>query len=137
MLLSPALDFGGSVYMVLDPTVVKKYYAQVPGSWDNSGKGTEWTVPCDATLPDLTLHAGGGSAVIPGKVLMAQQKSPDLSSESSYPICSPHRMCKPSTVLTFWGHRMLWQPAGEPKYDRWGKLSHSFLSISVYRFPYR
>ncbi len=97
MLLSPTLDSGGSIHMALNPIVVKNYYAQVPGSWDNSGKGTEWTVPCNATLPDLTLNVGGGSALIPGKALVNQQKLPDVSSKPHRPnslnVCAKLQVC--------------------------------------------
>lgn len=28
-----------------------------------------WTVDCDATLPDLSMHIGNGKAVVPGQLM--------------------------------------------------------------------
>lgn len=55
--------------MRVNGRVAEAYWNQVPGSWDNSGQGTEWTLPCDTTPPDLVLHIGSGTAVIPGHLL--------------------------------------------------------------------
>ena len=55
--------------MRVNGRVVEAYWNQVPASWDNSGKGTEWTLPCNTTPPDLVLHIGSGTAVIPGYLL--------------------------------------------------------------------
>ena len=52
--------------MRVNGRIAEAYWNQVPGSWDNSGQGIEWTLPCNTTPPDLVLHIGSGIAVIPG-----------------------------------------------------------------------
>lgn len=53
----------------LDPALVARYYADVPGANTVTDPGS-WTFPCSAPLPDLTLSLGGiSNIVIPGRVL--------------------------------------------------------------------
>lgn len=58
--------------MIVDAFIAQAYYGQVPGSLDNSGKGTQWTTPCTAILPDLTMNVGGATFLMPGKVFHSQ-----------------------------------------------------------------
>ena len=71
--------------MLVYPFVAKTYYAQVPGAQDDSGQGTQWTVPCGAQLPDLTLKIEGASVVISGDKLQSGEATSDPSSEFQPP----------------------------------------------------
>lgn len=47
----------------LDPALVARYYASVPGATLDLNPGT-WTFPCSAPLPDLVLSIGGVDGVV-------------------------------------------------------------------------
>ena len=68
--------------MAVDPTIARRYYHQIEDSRDNSGLGSEWTVPCDAELPDLTVYVGKESFAIPGRLFQSGKISPSTSSKS-------------------------------------------------------
>jgi hypothetical protein len=62
----------GTTLLIADPKIVNGYYAQVQGSQNNTQAGG-FTVPCDATLPDLDLDVGGYTATISGADLNFSQ----------------------------------------------------------------
>lgn len=67
-IISPAIADTGSSILMLDPTIVNNYYAQVPTSReDQQGK----VFPCDTALPDFSFGIGIGNtmATIPGNLL--------------------------------------------------------------------
>jgi Eukaryotic aspartyl protease len=56
--------------------VVRDYYAQVIGSHDTNGDGSDWSIPCDAHVPDLTfVFDNGVQGSIPGNKMV--QKNGD------------------------------------------------------------
>ncbi|KAI0394852.1 acid protease [Xylariaceae sp. FL0594] len=59
----------GTTLLLADPAVATAYYAQVQGATDDAQQGG-FTIPCDATLPDLQLAVGDKAmATIKGKDL--------------------------------------------------------------------
>lgn len=64
--VSPAIADTGSSLLMLDPTIVNNYYAQVPTSTeDQQGQ----IFPCDTALPDFSIGIGNTMATIPGSLL--------------------------------------------------------------------
>lgn len=64
--VSPAIADTGSSLLMLDPSIVNSYYAQVPTSTDGQqGK----TFPCDTALPDFGFGIGNAMATISGSLL--------------------------------------------------------------------
>lgn len=64
--MSPAIADTGSSLLMLDPSIVNNYYAQVPTSTDGQqGK----IFPCDTALPDFGFGIGNAMATIPGSLL--------------------------------------------------------------------
>ena len=59
------IDTGWDI-MNLDPNITARYYRDVPGANTDTNPG-QYTFPCDAPLPDLTLSISEvGAVVIPG-----------------------------------------------------------------------
>lgn len=83
-LTSCCIDTGGSNYIDVDARVSQAYYNRVPGSIpsSNGAGGTTYSFPCNATLPDLTLNIGNGTAVYRAKLLTFN----DPDSKNSKPL---------------------------------------------------
>lgn len=58
----------GTTLLMLPAALTQAYYWQVPGA-KTSAEAGGWVFPCNATLPDLTLHIGTYKAVIPGELV--------------------------------------------------------------------
>jgi hypothetical protein len=56
---------------------VQAYFWQVPGAHSSAQVGG-WVFPCNATLPDLTMHIGTYKAVIPGELIRYAPVDTDL-----------------------------------------------------------
>ena len=61
--LTSAISDTGWDLLNLDPTLVARYYASVPGATSDLNPGT-WIFPCSAALPDLVLSIGGVDGVV-------------------------------------------------------------------------
>jgi hypothetical protein len=59
----------GTTLLMLPAAITQAYYWQVPGARTAAEVGG-WVFPCDAALPDLTLHIGAYKAVIPGELMV-------------------------------------------------------------------
>ncbi|KAH6650210.1 aspartic peptidase domain-containing protein [Chaetomium tenue] len=59
----------GTTLLMLPAAITQAYYLQVTGARTAAEVGG-WVFPCDATLPDLTLHIGAYKAVIPGELML-------------------------------------------------------------------
>ncbi|KAI0452992.1 aspartic peptidase domain-containing protein [Xylaria acuta] len=55
----------GTTLLLADPAVAEAYYAQVQGAQNDQQQGG-FTIPCDATLPDLQLAVGDAMATVKG-----------------------------------------------------------------------
>ncbi|KAI0973403.1 aspartic peptidase domain-containing protein [Xylaria arbuscula] len=55
----------GTTLLLADPAVATAYYAQVDGAVNDQQQGG-FTIPCDATLPDLQLAVGTAMATVKG-----------------------------------------------------------------------
>jgi aspergillopepsin I len=55
----------GTTLLLIDDSIVSKYYAQVSGA-KNSNTYGGWVFPCTATLPSFSLIIGSYSATVPG-----------------------------------------------------------------------
>ncbi|KAI3333761.1 aspartic peptidase domain-containing protein [Ustulina deusta] len=55
----------GTTLLLADPAVATAYYGQVDGAVDDQQQGG-FTIPCNATLPDLQLAVGNATATIKG-----------------------------------------------------------------------
>ncbi|KAK4152440.1 aspartic peptidase domain-containing protein [Chaetomidium leptoderma] len=58
----------GTTLLMLPAAITQAYYWQVPGARSSAEVGG-WVFPCDAALPDLTLHIGTYKAVVPGELI--------------------------------------------------------------------
>ena len=58
----------GTTLLMLPSALTQAYYWQVPGAKSSAQVGG-WVFPCNATLPDLTLHIGTYKAVVPGELV--------------------------------------------------------------------
>ncbi|KAK0633063.1 aspartic peptidase domain-containing protein [Immersiella caudata] len=58
----------GTTLLMVPQNITDAYYDQVPGAVDNWNVGG-YIFPCNATLPDLTLHIGTYKAVIGGQYM--------------------------------------------------------------------
>ncbi|GAB1310884.1 hypothetical protein MFIFM68171_01094 [Madurella fahalii] len=58
----------GTTLLMLPSAITQAYYWQVRGARSSAEVGG-WVFPCNATLPDLTLHIGTYKAVIPGELV--------------------------------------------------------------------
>lgn len=56
----------GTTLLYLPASIVKAYYAQVPGSKNSNADGG-FVFPCSTTLPNFSITIGGVPQVIPGK----------------------------------------------------------------------
>ena len=65
-IVSPAIADTGSSLLMLDPTIVNNYYAQVPTSREDQ---QGMIFPCDTALPDFSFGIGNTMATIPGNLL--------------------------------------------------------------------
>ena len=63
------VDTGGSTQISVDPRILAYYYSYVPGSVLVNGSGISYNFPCNATLPDLTLNIGNGTAIYRSSLL--------------------------------------------------------------------
>jgi hypothetical protein len=54
---------------MLPTAITQAYYWQVEGAKSSAEVGG-WVFPCNATLPDLTLHIGTYKAVVPGELIV-------------------------------------------------------------------
>ncbi|KAL2199999.1 aspartic peptidase domain-containing protein [Corynascus similis CBS 632.67] len=59
----------GTTLLLLPAGITQSYYADVEGARDASDIGG-WILPCNASLPDLTLHIGTYKAVVPGELMI-------------------------------------------------------------------
>lgn len=57
-------DTGGNISQ-LPQSILKKYYAQVKGAYQQSDGG--WNFPCSSTLPNITFGVGTSRIVMAGK----------------------------------------------------------------------
>ena len=81
--VSPAIADTGSSLLMLDPSIVDNYYAQVPTSTnDQQGK----IFPCDTSLPDFRFGVGSTMVTIPGN-LLNYTSVPGTSGEYLLLIC--------------------------------------------------
>ncbi|KAI0871926.1 aspartic peptidase domain-containing protein [Hypoxylon argillaceum] len=55
----------GTTLLLADPAVATAYYAQVDGAQNDAQQGG-FTIPCDATLPDLQVAIGDAMATVKG-----------------------------------------------------------------------
>ncbi|CAD6567777.1 MAG: hypothetical protein ASARMPREDX12_009454 [Alectoria sarmentosa] len=79
------LDTGAGHNIIAPSSVTEAYYSRVPGALLDDGFGgglSLWLVPCNATLPDLDLHIGNGTATITGASMIGL--SIDASSLSDF-----------------------------------------------------
>ncbi|KAK4128842.1 acid protease [Parathielavia appendiculata] len=58
----------GTTLLLLPAAIAQAYYWQVPSARSSAVVGG-WVFPCNATLPDLTLHIGTYKAVVPGELI--------------------------------------------------------------------
>ncbi|AEO53939.1 hypothetical protein MYCTH_2295885 [Thermothelomyces thermophilus ATCC 42464] len=58
----------GTTLLLLPPGIAQAYYWQVQGARQAPEVGG-WVMPCNASMPDLTLHIGTYKAVIPGELI--------------------------------------------------------------------
>ncbi len=68
MARNSAIADTGTTLLYLSGPVVEAYYKQVPGALDSWEEGG-YIHPCNASLPDLTIHIGGYKALIPGEFM--------------------------------------------------------------------
>ena len=68
----------------LDSAIVARYYQDVPGANNVTDSG-QYTFPCDATLPDLTMTIDGGGVTIRGHVLSYHPYDVEANSKRSFP----------------------------------------------------
>ncbi|KAL2154393.1 hypothetical protein VTH82DRAFT_3069 [Thermothelomyces myriococcoides] len=59
----------GTTLLLLPPGIAQAYYWQVQGARQAPEVGG-WVVPCNATMPDMTLHIGTYKAVVPGELMI-------------------------------------------------------------------
>ena len=59
----------GTTLLLLPTAITQAYYWQVEGAKSSAEVGG-WVFPCNATLPDLTLHIGTYKAVVPGELIV-------------------------------------------------------------------
>jgi len=64
----PAIADTGTSLLLVPDDVVSAYYAQVGGATNDQSAGG-YTIPCDATLPDVSFNIGGYNAVVPGSYI--------------------------------------------------------------------
>ncbi|KAF6235426.1 hypothetical protein HO173_006622 [Letharia columbiana] len=88
------LDTGAGHNIATPSSVAEAYYSRVPGAVfdDRIGDGISlWLVPCNATLPDLALHIGNGTATVAGASMIGLpvNASTSLDSSSSAVYCNP------------------------------------------------
>ena len=60
-------DTGGNLVLLPD-SVIRKYYADVKGSYQQSDGS--WCFPCKSTLPTFTFGVGNRKIVVPSKTCM-------------------------------------------------------------------
>jgi aspergillopepsin I len=69
------IDTGSSLWF-MPQELVRDYYNKVPGARGppatNMASLTGWTVPCNATMPDITLVVSGKRVSVPGKNVIYQ-----------------------------------------------------------------
>jgi hypothetical protein len=58
----------GTTLLLLPAAITQAYYWQVSGARSSAEVGG-WVFPCNASLPDLTLHIGSYKAVVPGELI--------------------------------------------------------------------
>ncbi|KAK4237502.1 aspartic peptidase domain-containing protein [Achaetomium macrosporum] len=58
----------GTTLLMLPAAIANAYYRKVPQARTSAQVGG-WVFPCNATLPDLTLHIGSYKAVVPGELI--------------------------------------------------------------------
>jgi hypothetical protein len=58
----------GTTLLMLPSAIANAYYRRVPQAKSSAQIGG-WVFPCNATLPDLTLHIGSYKAVVPGELI--------------------------------------------------------------------
>lgn len=82
--LALIIDTGGSGQIDVDPRILAYYYENVPGSVlvnDSSSDGISYNFPCNATLPDLTLYIGNGTAIYRSSLLKTYTIDPANNSK--------------------------------------------------------
>jgi hypothetical protein len=66
-------DTGGSSLIDVNPIVAASYYSGVLGAYNvTTPTNISWYFDCNATLPDLSLRIGNGTAVYPASQLKYQ-----------------------------------------------------------------
>ncbi len=58
----------GTTLLMLPSAITQAYYMQVSGAHTAADVGG-WVFPCNASLPDLTLHVAEYAAVVPGHLM--------------------------------------------------------------------
>ncbi|EPE10939.1 aspartic protease [Ophiostoma piceae UAMH 11346] len=62
----------GTTLMLVSNDIATAYYSQVDGAQDSQQAGG-FTVPCDATLPDLQIDVGGSMATVKGSDIVFEE----------------------------------------------------------------
>ena len=91
--LASTIDTGGSGQISVDPRILAYYYETVPGSVlvnDSSSTGISYNFPCNATLPDLTLYIGNGTAIYRSSLLNTGTVDAATNSKSYFKSASFH-----------------------------------------------
>ena len=115
----------------MDPQILAYYYQSVPGSVlvnDSSSKGISYNFPCNATLPDLTLYIGNGTAIYRSSLLNYGTVDAATNSKSYFQSTSLHVL---QEILTLEPHSVLRPPQllDESNRPAW-KYGRSVLCVS-------